>query len=289
MDILPRRLRIITADERMAQDKGVKALIAGPAGVGKTTLLRTLDVNSTLFVDLEAGDLAVRDLKVDTFQPRTWDECRDLACYLGGPNPSLPPTECYSQAHYDAVVQAMGGTADVLDKYSTYFIDSITVAGRLCFRWSEQQPESFNDRGKKNLLGTYGLMGRQMIAWLTHLQHARDKNVIFIGILEYSKDEFNMSSWDLQIEGSKTGKELPGIVDEMLVMQFLDFGDGEQVRCLVCTSPNIWKFPAKDRSGKLDQIEEPDLSKLLAKIASNIPRHPVDHSLPATTTATEAA
>ena len=28
MDLLPRRLRIITADERMAQDKGVKALIA---------------------------------------------------------------------------------------------------------------------------------------------------------------------------------------------------------------------------------------------------------------------
>ena len=231
----------------------------------------------------------MRDLKVDTFQPRTWEECRDLACYLGGPNPSLPPSECYSQAHYDAVVAAMGGTADALDKYSTYFIDSITVAGRLCFRWSEQQPESFNERGKKNLLGTYGLMGRQMIAWLTHLQHARNKNVIFIGILEYSKDEFNMSSWDLQIEGSKTGKELPGIVDQLIVMQFIDFGDGEQVRCLVCNAPNPWKFPAKDRSGKLDQIEEPHLGKLLAKIAANIPRQPIDHSLPATTTATEAA
>lgn len=288
-DLLPRRLRIITADERMAQDKGVKALIAGPAGVGKTTLLRTLDVNTTLFVDLEAGDLAVRDLKVDTFQPRTWEECRDLACYLAGPNPSLPPTECYSRAHYDAVVEAMGGSADALDKYRTYFIDSITVAGRLCFRWSEQQPESFNDRGKKNLLGTYGLMGRQMIAWLTHLQHARDKNVIFIGILEHQKEEFNISSWELQIEGSKTGKELPGIVDQLIVMQFIDFGDGQQVRCLVTSAPNPWRFPAKDRSGKLDQIEEPHLGKLLDKIASNVERHPVDHSISPTTTATEAA
>src|SRR6188768_1667271 len=133
MDLLPRRLRIITADERMAQDKGVKALIAGPAGVGKTTLLRTLDPKSTLFVDLEAGDLAVRDIEVDTFQPRTWEACRDLACYLGGPNPALPATSIYSQAHYDAVCETMGG-ADALKKYATYFVDSITVAGRLCFR-----------------------------------------------------------------------------------------------------------------------------------------------------------
>jgi AAA domain len=278
-----RKLRIISANERMAQDKGVKALIVGPAGVGKTTLLRTLDPATTLFVDLEAGDLAVRDLVVDTFQPRTWEECRDLCVYLGGPNPALPATSCYSQAHYDAVVETMGST-DALAKYQTYFVDSITVAGRLCFRWCEQQPESLNDRGKKNLLGTYGLMGREMIAWLTHLQHTRGKNVFFVGILENLRDEFNVTSWELQIDGSKTGKELPGIVDEICTMQFVDFGDGQQVRALVCSQPNPWKYPAKDRSGRLDQIEEPHLGKLLAKIGTNSPRKPVDHSIPQPTT-----
>ena len=280
---MERRLRIISADERMAQDKGVKALVVGPAGVGKTTLLRTLDPKSTLFVDLEAGDLAVRDLDVDTFQPRTWEECRDLCVYLAGPNPALPATSCYSQAHYDDVCATMGG-ADALVKYATYFIDSITVAGRLCFRWCEQQPESLNDRGKKNLLGTYGLMGREMIAWLTHLQHARGKNVIFVGILENLKDEFNTTSWQLQIDGSKTGKELPGVVDEIMTLQFVDFGDGVPVRALVCTQPNQWQFPAKDRSGRLDQIEEPHLGKLLAKIGNKAPRKPVDHTIPQPTT-----
>jgi hypothetical protein len=28
----------------------------------------------------------------DTMRPRTWEECRDLAVYLGGPNPALPAT-----------------------------------------------------------------------------------------------------------------------------------------------------------------------------------------------------
>lgn len=276
---MERKLKIISADERMAQDKGVKALIVGPAGVGKTTLLRTLNPKSTLFVDLEAGDLAVQDVKVDTFQPRTWEECRDLVCYLGGANPALPPTAVYSQAHYDAVAASMGG-ADALAKYETYFVDSITVAGRLCFRWCEQQPESFNDRGKKDVRGTYGLMGREMISWLTHLQHTRGKNVFFVGILENLKDEFNVTSWELQIEGSKTGKELPGIVDQIATMQFVDFGDDVQTRALICSQPNPWKYPAKDRSGRLDQIEEPHLGKWLAKLTGKGPRREVNHTIP---------
>jgi hypothetical protein len=286
---MERKLKIISADERMAQDKGVKALVVGPAGVGKTTLLRTLDTQSTLFIDLEAGDLAVQDVHVDSFRPRTWEECRDLAVYLGGPNPALPATAVYSQAHFDAVAESMGG-ADALAKYETYFVDSITVAGRLCFRWCEQQPESFNDRGKKDTRGTYGLMGREMISWLTHLQHTRGKNVVFVGILENLKDEFSVTSWQLQIEGGKTGKELPGIVDQIATMQFVDFGDGKPVRALVCTQPNPWSYPAKDRSGRLDQIEEPHLGKWLAKLTGKGARKTVDHTIPTRTESqTEAA
>ena len=140
-------MKIISADERMKESRGVKALIVGPAGVGKTTLLRTVDPKATLFVDLEAGDLAIQDLYVDTLRPRTWEECRNVACYLAGPNPALPPTAVYSQAHYDAVKEEFSDAQ--LAKYETYFVVSITVAGRLCFKWCEQQPESFNDRGKK--------------------------------------------------------------------------------------------------------------------------------------------
>jgi hypothetical protein len=271
----PRRLKIITVDERMAQDKGVKALVVGPYGVGKTSLLRTLPTSTTLFVDLEAGDLAVQDVRVDTLRPETWEECRDLAVYLGGPNRSLPDNTFYSSAHYKSVCEDMGSTED-LTKYTTYFIDSITVAARLCLRWSEQQPDAFTEKGKKNMLGAYGLLGREMIGWLTHLQHTRDKNVIFVGILENTKDDFNISSWQLQLDGSKTGRELPGIVDQVITMQFIDFGDGKLVRAFVCTSPNQWRYPAKDRAGRLEQIEEPHLGKLLAKLTSKGQRKPLD-------------
>lgn len=272
-------MKIISADERMKQDKGVKALIVGPAGVGKTSLLRTLDPKSTLFVDLEAGDLAVQDVKVDSLRPRTWTECQAIAAYLGGPNPALPATACYSQAHYDSVIESMG-SSDALTKYETIFIDSITVAGRLCFKWCELQPESLTDRGKKDVRGTYGLMGREMINWLTHLQHCRGKNVIFVGILEKHTDDFNSVSWELQIEGSKTGKELPGIVDQIATMQFVDF-DGATYRALVCQQPNPFNYPAKDRAGRLEMYEEPHLGKWLAKLTGGKgERKPTTHTIP---------
>jgi hypothetical protein len=87
---------------------------------------------------------------------------------------------------------------------------------------------------------TYGLHAREMIGWATHLQHARGKNVIFVAILERIVDEFNRAEWTIQIEGQKTGRELPGIVDQIVTMNFVDFGDGKPpLRAFICT-PNPW-------------------------------------------------
>jgi hypothetical protein len=258
-------MRIVTADERLAERRGVKAVITGPFGVGKTSLLRTLDPERTLFLDIEAGDLSVLDVPVDTLRISDWPTARDLACRIGGPNPSYPPTACYSQAHYDAV----GGALENLDKYDTVFVDSITAISRLSFRWAEQQPEAFSERtGKKDTRGAFGLHGREMIAWLNELQHARGKSVFFVAILEKVTDEFNRAEFQIQLEGGKTGRELPGIVDQVLTYQFIDFGDGAPTRAFVCTSPNSWGWPAKDRSGRLDQIEKPHLGELIAKLTT---------------------
>lgn len=272
-------MQIIKASERMQERGGIKAALFGPSGIGKTTLLRTLPEGKTLFFDLEAGDLAVEGWQGDAIRPRTWDDCRTLAALIGGPNPALRDEQPYSRAHFEHVNK--DGLADQFADYETIFIDSITVAGRLCFQWSTGQPEAFSDRtGKPDTRGAYGLHGREMLGWLSQLQHARNRNIVFVGILEQKEDDYGRTQFVPQIEGSKVGRELPGIVDEVITYQELQAEEGQKFRALVCTSPNPWGYPAKDRSGRLDQIEKPHLGELFAKIKGGERKDTLDTSIP---------
>jgi AAA domain len=256
-------MRIIGADERLAERRGAKILIVGPTGVGKTSLVRTLDSATALLIDIEAGDLSIQDVPIDTVRVDDWRIARDLACRIGGPNPSFPPTAAYSTAHFEAV----GGALENLGQYQTVFVDSITAVSRLSFRWAEQQPEARSERtGAKDIRGAYGLHAREMLMWLHQLQHAREKNVILVGVLERVTDEFNHAEFRLQMEGQKVPREIGGIVDEIITMNWISFDDGKPTRAFVCGSPNPWGYPAKDRSGRLEQIEEPSLGRLIAKL-----------------------
>jgi hypothetical protein len=257
-------VKIIGASERLAEKRGAKILLVGPTGVGKTWQLRTLDPRATLFIDAEAGDLSVRDVAVDTIRVDDWKTAVDLACRIGGPNPSFGPASAYSAAHYEAV----GGALPDLDRYQTVFIDSISELSRLSFRHAEQQPEAISARtGAKDTRSAYGLHGRQMVHWLQQLQHTRGKNIVFVAVLERVTDEFNrFLEWRVQLEGGKTGRELPAIVDQIITLTWVDFGDGKPTRAFVCNTPNVMNYPAKDRSGRLEQFEEPDLGKLIVKL-----------------------
>jgi hypothetical protein len=269
-------MKIITADERLNERSGAKILIVGPSGVGKTSLLRTMSpemLATTLFFDIEAGDLAVADLPVASVRPRQWSECRDLACVLGGFNPALPADVAYSEAHYNAVMQ--NAELAQFASYRILFVDSVTAAARLSFAWAERQPEAVSNNGRKDLRAVYGLHARNMVGWLNQLQHARGRNVIFVAVLEKNIDDLNVASWQPQIEGGKTGRELPAIVDEIITMNWVNFGDGKPpVRAFVCTNPNVWGFPAKDRSGRLEQIEPPNLGALIEKLTDLGQRKP---------------
>ena len=176
-------------------------------------------------------------------------EFMDLACALGGPNPALPPNSAFSQAHFDKVSTDPDLTS--LAQYDVLFVDSLTALSRLSFTHCEQLPEAVTDRGRKDTRAIYGAHARHMLGTLNHLQHARKRTIVFVAILERVTDDFNVASWQPQLEGAKTGRELPGIVDEVITMNWIDFGDGKPpTRAFVCTVTNPWGYPAKDRSGR---------------------------------------
>ena len=262
------RLPIITADERLREKKGVKLVLLGKSGIGKTTQLKTLAEATTLFVDLEAGDLAVKDWRGDCVRPSTWPEFRDLVVFLSGPNAALPADAPYSQAHYEHVCERYGDPAQ-LARYDTYFVDSITVLSRLALMWAKTQPQSVSERtGKPDTRGAYGLLGTEMLGALSQLQHARGKHVVFVAILDERMDDFNRKVFVPQIEGAKTAAELPGIVDEVVTLAEIKTEEGGSYRAFVTQTMNPYGFPAQDRSGQLDLLEPPDLRALIAKCAA---------------------
>jgi hypothetical protein len=271
-------LRIITADERLSAAENKTSLaVFGPPGVGKTTLIRTLPEDRAVCFDLEAGMKSVQDWRGPSVPIRSFPDFRDLVILIGGPDPAQHP-ESYYGARYHAHVQAQyaeSGLEAFLRDRSIIFVDSITDLTRQAMAYAKQQAEAFSERtGKPDVRGAYGLLGREVIQALKHLQHARGKTVIFVGVLEKLTDEFGTSTWAPQMEGTKAGRELPGIVDQVLSMQLFGkdaagawtLDEKSTERRLVCRAGNPWGLPAKDRSGRLEMTEPPDLAALLAKI-----------------------
>jgi hypothetical protein len=270
-------LRIVTADERLSEaaNKTTMALF-GPSGVGKTSLLKTLPAETTLCIDLEAGMKSVQDWRGDSIPIRCFEDAIDLACLIGGVNPAADPSGFFSAAHHQHVAAAHPDLVRLLAGKSIVFLDSITDLTRQAMAWAKTRPEAFSDRtGKPDTRGAYGLMAREVIGLLKHLQHAPGRTVIMVGILERVTDEFGRVSWQPQMEGGKAGRELPGIVDQVVSMAlFSRDAQGALVhdpergteRRLVCRTGNGFGLPAKDRSGRLAETEPPDLSALLRKI-----------------------
>lgn len=285
---------IITADQRMAQKSAIKACILGPSGIGKTSLARTLPEDKTLFIDAEAGMLSLEGWGGDSINVRkaasemgvdAWSFCKTLACWIAGPNPSARQDEAYSHKHYEYAKQMLGDPS-ALAKYEHIFVDSITVAGRFSFHWCKGQPEAFSEKtGKPDNRGAYGLHGKEMIDWITQLQHTPEKNVILLGILDEKVDDYNRRTFEAQIDGSKVGREMPGIFDQVISMVQLDTYNGqpcEPYRAFVTQTLNKWGYPAKDRSGRLDLIERPDLGYVLGKLkaGSRVGEHTTDLPVP---------
>lgn len=267
-------LKIIGADERLARPSKINIALFGPSGVGKTYQARTLPAESTLFIDAEGGTLALQDWRGDVLDIRAsatdsglhpWEVARGIACLLAGADPS-DAAGAYSKTAFGLYAERLIDPA-ALAKYDTVFVDSITVASRMCFAWCKLQPEAVSEKtGKPDVRSAYGLLGQEMVRWLTTLQHIPGKSIIVVGILDRIVDDLKRVTYEPQIEGSKSGRELPGIFDQVITLNNFTTEDGRQYRAFVTQQMNAEGFPAKDRSGRLDPIERPDLGALMRKI-----------------------
>lgn len=273
-------LKIIGAEERLItlQQKNT-ALIVGPTNVGKTSLIRTLDPQTTLVVNLEAGLKAVQEVPFAEIKPENFREVTDIACLLGGPVLGRRQQDFFSEAHYGFVKQQYPEIAASLPNYRNLFVDSLTDLTRMGMEFAKTTPAAISERtGREDLRGAYGELARQTLDLLKHLQRAPMVNVFFTCILEQWKDEFGKVEWQMQLEGQRIGRELAGIVDNIFTMSYFDYVSGPtggwvhsfpngKIRALCCYGENPWGLPGKNRgNGRLDLVEEPNLTKIIAKL-----------------------
>lgn len=243
-------LKIITADQRLAEAT-VKGCVFGQAGVGKTTLLKTLDPATTLAISCEGGLLSVQ--RDDEFGPRFMGDVIEPANW----------------AELDAILQGFKAEPrpEPLQKYRTVFIDSISVASKWCFEWCQTQPEAFSEKtGKPDTRGAYGLLGRVMTSWAWGWKNLPGVNVWLVGGLELKENELKIKEWAPLLMGAKLATEVPYIMDYVVVMARFTAPDGNTYTGFFTDPKSEYgSVPVKVRGGGFEAIERPHLGQLMTK------------------------
>ena len=110
----------------------------------------------------------------------------------------------------------------------------------------------------------YGEMQTTMAEVVRSFRDLPGRHVLFTAKLDKTQDEMGRMLYSPSMPGQKTGQALPYFFDLVLALRVEKDTDGNIQRALMCQSDGLWQ--AKDRSGKLDAWEAPDLGAIIEKI-----------------------
>lgn len=209
---------------------GVKLLVYGQAGAGKTTLAPTLP--NPIVLSAEGGLLSIQDAELPYIEITTMAELQEAYKWL---------TESAEAAQFESVA-----------------IDSISEVAEVCLNYEKKV--------NKDPRAAYGAMQEQMADIIRAFRDLPAKHVLMTAKLEKTQDEMGRILYAPSMPGNKTGQSLPYFFDEVLALRVEKDADGFAQRALMCDSDGLWL--AKDRSGKLEAWEAPDLTVIINKIGA---------------------
>lgn len=207
---------------------GVKVLVYGQAGAGKTSLIKTLP--APIVLSAEGGLLSIQDA-------------------------DLPYIEITSSADLMEAYEWLT-SSDEARGFQSVALDSISEIAEVVLNGEK--------KATKDPRQAYGAMQEQMGDIIRAFRDLPGLNVYFSAKLEKSQDEMGRILYAPSMPGNKAGQSLPYFFDEVLALRVEKDGEGNTQRALMCDSDGLWA--AKDRSGKLATWEAPDLGAIIAKI-----------------------
>ena len=209
-------------------NRGVKVLVYGPAGAGKTCLIPTLE--NPVILSAEGGLLSIQGFDVPFIEIDSMETLKEAYIWL---------------------TDSEEGQA-----FKSVALDSISEIGEVVL--------SFEKKATKDPRAAYGAMQDQMSEMIRAFRDLPGRHVYFSAKLEKSQDETGKILYAPSMPGNKAGQSLPYFFDEVLALRVERNADGNEQRALMCDSDGLWT--AKDRSGRLDKWETPDLGAIIAKI-----------------------
>ena len=207
---------------------GVKLLVYGNAGSGKTSLIPTLP-NPVVF-SAEGGLLSIADADVSFVEVSSYDTLMEAYRWV---------TEANEAKHFESIA-----------------LDSISEIAEVVLNHEKKIA--------KDPRQAYGAMQEQMSDIIRAFRDIPNKHVYFTAKCEKATDETGRILYAPSMPGNKTGQQLPYFFDEVLALRVEKDAEGVAQRALMCDSDGIWQ--AKDRSGKLGAWEAPDLGAIINKI-----------------------
>ena len=207
---------------------GVKLLVYGQAGAGKTSLIKTLP--NPIVLSAEGGLLSIQDADLPYLEVSTLEELREAYTWL-----------------------AESGEAK---QYQSVALDSISEIAEVVL--------SHEKKVNKDGRAAYGEMDVQMTEIIRAFRDMPGHHVYMSAKLEKQSDETGRMMYFPSLPGNKTAQKLPYFFDEVLALRVEKDAEGVTQRALMCDSDGLWL--AKDRSGKLDDWEAPDLGAIIRKI-----------------------
>lgn len=212
---------------------GVKLLVYGQAGAGKTSLIKSLP--DPIILSAEGGLLSIQDANLPYIEVSDMDTLMEAYEWI---------TQSDDAKHFQSVA-----------------LDSISEIAEIVL----------NTEKKKTVNGklvdprqAYGALAEQMTDMIRAFRDIPGKHVYFSAKMEKVADEMGRISYGPSMPGKTLTQGVGYFFDEVMALRVEKDAEGNTQRALMCDSDGLWL--AKDRSGKLSAWEAPDLGEIIAKI-----------------------
>ncbi len=209
----------LTSSRASAAD-GIKCLVYGQAGAGKTRLIPS--ISDVVMISAEGGTLSIRDHDVPMIQVSNMTEVSDA----------------YMWALESAEAR----------QFRCVAVDSISEIAEVLLASEKLKT--------KDPRQAYGETHERITSLVRAFRDLPGRDVYVSAKLSQAQDEMGRMLYSPAMPGKQTGQGLPYLFDEVFALRLEKDQEGKDVPCLMTATDGQWQ--AKDRSGRLDQWELPD-------------------------------